>query len=106
MKAKMYVIKDSCSGVCDNPFTMSGDEVAIRSFSDLVLHSDSVVSKHPEHFSLWYVGEYEPETGMVDGCAPVFVINAHDLLPSQLNQDEAQVAASQGFALNGESANA
>lgn len=58
-----YAIHDKKALSFATPFFAVNDEVAMRSFEDLVRDRRSVVSQHPEDFSLHFVGRFETETG-------------------------------------------
>ena len=59
MKLKMYSIYDSAAAAYMRPFFVQTDSVAIRAFSDLALNAEHDVGHHPEHFSLFRVGEFD-----------------------------------------------
>lgn len=52
------------------------DEGAIRQFSDQVNDKQSRWHRHPEDYSLWYVGEFDTTKGMLSGAIPVNLVNA------------------------------
>ena len=58
-----YAIYDKKALSFATPFFAVNDEVAMRSFEDLVRDRRSVVSQHPEDFALHFVGRFEPEIG-------------------------------------------
>ena len=59
MKLKMYCIYDSAAGAYMRPFFVQTDSVATRAFSDLVMDAQHEIGKHPEHYSLFRVGEFD-----------------------------------------------
>jgi hypothetical protein len=60
---KCYAIFDKKALSFATPFFAVNDEVAMRSFEDLVRDRRSLVSQHPEDFALHFVGHFEPESG-------------------------------------------
>lgn len=58
-----YAIYDKKALSFATPFFAVNDEVAMRSFEDLVRDRRSLVSQHPEDFALHFVGRFEPESG-------------------------------------------
>ena len=58
-----YAIYDKKALSFATPFFAVNDEVAMRSFEDLVRDRRSFVSQHPEDFALHFVGRFETETG-------------------------------------------
>ena len=65
MKQNMYAIFDTCSGVYDGPIPGKADAHMIRSFSDLAINADHPIGKHPEHYALVKVGQWNDSTGEV-----------------------------------------
>lgn len=59
-----YAIFDSAIGAYNSPFFMQTDGMAIRAFSDNVNSPDSALSKHPDQFILYRLGDYDDQTGM------------------------------------------
>ena len=58
-----YAIYDKKALSFATPFFAVNDEVAMRSFEDLVRDRRSLVAQHPEDFALHFVGRFETETG-------------------------------------------
>lgn len=60
----MYDLKGQCYG---KPFFCKSEGDAVRGFSAVVNdHSnESLISKYPEDFTLFIVGEFDPESGDV-----------------------------------------
>lgn len=68
MKHVMLAVRDSAVRAFNRPIFVPTLEVGIRSFYDEAKRNepDNQMSKHPEDFELWYLGEYDDETGIVD----------------------------------------
>lgn len=58
MKVKLFAVLDSCSGVYDGPVPAHNEAVALRNFVKIAKKPGSPIHDHPEHFSLWRVGEW------------------------------------------------
>lgn len=58
-----YSIYDKKALSFATPFFAVNDDVAMRSFEDLVRDHRSLVSQHPEDFALHLVGRFDPEPG-------------------------------------------
>lgn len=58
-----YAIYDKKALSFATPFFAVNDDVAMRSFEDLVRDRRSIVSQHPEDFALHLVGSFELESG-------------------------------------------
>lgn len=55
---------------------VSSLDVGKRMYADLLTHGGDVVSRHPEDFDLYALGEIDLDTGKIDGYAvPEFVCN-------------------------------
>lgn len=65
MIVKLFAVYDDCSRVYDGPVPAQTEELAMRNFKDMLMNPNSVISKHPENFSLWIVGNWDDSTGEV-----------------------------------------
>ncbi len=63
MKLCVYSVFDVKSGIFNTPFFQINDNVARRSFMDLVNDPQSLLYKHPEDFTLWRLGEFDDQLG-------------------------------------------
>jgi len=60
MKLKVYSIYDKAAKAYNTPFFMHNKALAIRAFEDNVnAQEENNISKHPEQFSLFCLGEYD-----------------------------------------------
>lgn len=72
-----YSVFDRKANCYNTPFFCLTDGVAVRNFQDLVLDSRSSVSRYPEDFSLYKVGEFVEANGLlVSFPTPAHVSNA------------------------------
>lgn len=62
------------------PAVAQNRAAAIRAFSDLVNNPQSDVGRHPEHYSLWHVGNWDAASGLLVGVDKVFIVNGADVL--------------------------
>jgi hypothetical protein len=62
---KMYSIKDEKAGAWERPFTARTHGEAERIFKDLVNGNDNMIAKYPEDFSLWHIGDFNPDSGEI-----------------------------------------
>lgn len=51
-------------------------EGAIRQFSDAVNDKQTKWNRHPEDYSLWYVGNFDTGKGIMEGALPENLVNA------------------------------
>lgn len=65
MKNKIFVIKDEKAGFAE-PFVQMNELVAIRNFSQTCANQDTNLAKFPEDYSLWVIGEFDHETGVIE----------------------------------------
>jgi hypothetical protein len=102
MKVQCYAIFDSCSGVYEKAFFSTADDLVKREFQDVATAADHLISKHPEHFSLWRLGVFNNENGDIQnerneclwtateaiGQAQVVDPGQMDLLEKKVNGDD------------------
>lgn len=62
MILRLYSLRDSLVGFT-SPVSFTSDETAIRSFSNLI-NSDETVAKNREYLSLYYVCDFDDESGI------------------------------------------
>ena len=76
-------VKDRAAEVFNRPFCVPHRNVAIRDFTDEVnpQAADNQLSKHPDDFDLYLLGEFNDNTGefVFDG-SPVVLVRAKDVL--------------------------
>ena len=76
MKLKIFTVFDSAAGAFLQPFFMQARGQAIRTFSDAVNNPEHQFYKHPQDYTLFYLGEFDDEHGTFDGQAPESLGNA------------------------------
>ena len=65
MKLKVYSVYDQAAKAFTQPFYLHNDGLAVRSFQDNVNHQDSQISKHPDQFTLFLIGEFNDVDGTI-----------------------------------------
>lgn len=63
MKLNIYSIYDSAAGSYMNPFVMQSDAQALRAFTDIATDAEHDIGKHPEDYSVWYIGQFHQIKG-------------------------------------------
>lgn len=63
MNLNMYTIRDSASEAYTRPFFARAHGEAIRNFENEIKR-EGPLQDHPEHFSLWFVGSFDDNTGV------------------------------------------
>lgn len=69
MKQGLYAIHDDAAAIFLPPDLATFDEVAIRNF-DFAMQKNEMMNFRPADFSLWYVGTFDTETGVMEKCDP------------------------------------
>lgn len=75
MKYKVVTVRDRGIDAFGTPFFVNSLGGAIRGFGDEVKrpHSEerpNLMNKHPEDFDLYYLGEYDDDTGAFESLRP------------------------------------
>lgn len=74
MKYPIYVVHDALVGY-QNPSIMHNDAFAMRNFSEAF---DGV--KNSSDYSLWKVGYFDTETGLIESMSPSLICRASDFI--------------------------
>ena len=80
MKLNAYAIFDSAAGVYMRPFFAQAHGLATRMFSDLACDADHDVGKHPEDYSLYFIGEYDDNKGELKPVTKECLATAQELV--------------------------
>lgn len=72
-KLKMYAVKDKKADAYLQPFTTQTDGLAIRMIQG-AMEGENNLSKYPEDFSLYNIGEYSENTGIIIGHQDIVCI--------------------------------
>lgn len=75
MKYPIYSIRDAKVGFM-TPTIDVNDASAARNFEHAVLNSATLMNSHPGDYALYRIGEFDEESGAVNGVMPVHVIDA------------------------------
>lgn len=65
MRFNIYSVKDNLTNKFLTPMFIKSDEEAIRIF-DHMINTTPIWKSNPSHFDLWYIGQLDDETGIVD----------------------------------------
>lgn len=60
---KLYAIRDIKANAFADPFHLSNDAVAVRAAKQAANDPSTHLFKNPEDYQLWYLGDYDTETG-------------------------------------------
>ncbi len=66
MITKMFAIYDSAALAYNAPFSFGQMGQAVRAFADLASDPNSNISKHPQDYVLFMIGQYNDNTGVME----------------------------------------
>jgi hypothetical protein len=69
MPNRFYAVRDSKVGAYSAPQVMRSDGEALRAFADAVNDKQSPMGKYPEDYSMWRIGDYDEETGIISALS-------------------------------------
>jgi len=75
---QVFAVKDDKAAAFALPFFLPRMEVALRSFRDAMKDPKHDMSRHPEDYSLWCLGEFDDNKGAMLPVEPVLVARAAD----------------------------
>lgn len=77
MVHKVFTVKDTKGGMFLAPMLTRSYGEAERTFKQATANPDSLISKYPEDYDLYYLGEFDDESGhFALKPAPEHVVNA------------------------------
>lgn len=76
---KILSIYDKATRCYMRPFFCVTLSHGTRLFSDLLTEPNHEVSRHPEDYSLFYIGEWDDQTGSIVSVPAEHICNAHEL---------------------------
>jgi len=77
MRLKVFSVRDSKAGCFNVPFFQKSHGEAERSFSMLLQDDKSMISKYPDDFDLYYVGDFDDQDGVFNALeTPQHVVKA------------------------------
>jgi len=65
MKAQIYAVWDTCTGIYEKPFFHTADDAVKREFQDVAMEEGHAINKHPEHYSIWRLGSFDNLNGNI-----------------------------------------
>lgn len=66
MRQSIYMVFDDKVKGFSMPFASASDAAAVRTFGDAVKQEGSLLSRHPEDFSLCRICDFDDGTGLVN----------------------------------------
>ena len=87
-KLKIFSAQDSKFGVFMTPFMLLHVGQALRAWDEVCMDGKSPMSKFPQDFCLYEVGEFDEESGLVTALSPIKrLASAAEVLAAHGNQD-------------------
>ena len=81
MKLQIYAVHDAAVGAFLQPLFLRSRGEAVRSFQDAVTDGKTQFAAHPEHYAMFYLGEYDDNTAeFVTASQPERVCGALDFV--------------------------
>lgn len=86
---KIYSIYDSAADVFNDPFNQLTNEVALRTFRSLIYDGQSTISNTPDDFSLFCIGDFNSETGVITArFKPELIAEAMAIINESASYDD------------------
>lgn len=76
MKHHAYSIKDAAINVFTVPIFVQYEAIAVRYFNTLANDTTSDVGKYPNQFDLFFVGEFDDDTGVFEQVEATWIASA------------------------------
>lgn len=93
MRLHMFAVFDSKVGVYASPFFCRSKGEALRSFEDACGDKGLPFGKHPGDYRLWYLGEFDDNTGVIYAAELIALCGASDFVVTPTNGGGAQIVA-------------
>lgn len=74
MKYGIYTIRDCAAGVFTAPTIDISDHSAMRNFRQACANADSVMNFAPADFTLYKIGLFDAETGVIEPDNPTIIL--------------------------------
>ena len=79
-RLKVYSIHDVASKAYAQPFTQQADGEAARTFTDIAIDPQSKIGKFPKDYTLWRIGTFETNSGMLKEEIPEQLMTAMEAI--------------------------
>lgn len=90
MILKAYSVRDTKAEYFNTPFFNKTHGEAERNFTDLVNDKNTSVGQHPTDFDLYYLGEFDTQSGKITGLtAPEHQLHGANLV-RKMPENQAQ----------------
>ena len=65
MLTNVYSVYDVTSETFGSPFLLLTDGLAMRSFYEAAINTQTEISKYPDEYVLYNIGQYDDDTGLM-----------------------------------------
>lgn len=80
MKTRIYTMRDAAVQGFERPVMFRTDAEAIRAVDQTLKTGNSHLNQSPADYSLWYVGEFDGETGEIKPVSPECVLTSQSMV--------------------------
>lgn len=78
---KIITVRDKAVEAYGTPFFTKTIGQAIRSFRDELARDESPMGQHPEDYDLYFIGDYEEESGAITAMKPLVIAKGTESRP-------------------------
>lgn len=83
---QIFAVRDTAVEAFLAPFYMPSKGAAIRAFGDTVNDPQSGFNKHPQDFSLYFLGDFDEQTGIIaPASSPEHCVTGADVMHNPYN---------------------
>lgn len=84
---KLFAVRDVKADSFGSPMAIATKGLAIRSFSDACHSPKSELSRYPNDYMLYELGEYEPNSGKITSHAtPIWIASAAEMIQAEITR--------------------
>lgn len=80
MKQVICAVYDSAAAQYEDPFVARTTGEALRAFDEICTAPNSRVNRYADDYSLFRIGSYETDDGMIIPETPVRLVGAHEVI--------------------------
>ena len=88
MKQKIYAVKDIVAEEFQPPFFLKNDALAIKEFGKACENKETQWYQHPSDYSMYYLGEFDTETGTLTESELKQLANATQFVTKESNNEQ------------------
>lgn len=80
MITNLFTIYDNKAAIYNTPFSQNNNAEAMRTFADMANDEKTTISKHPDDYDLYKIGEWNSNNGEVVGTDKTHLANGQDFI--------------------------